>query len=75
MNRHVSPARPQTYQTTLHAAISLLLTGADIGTVEEIPPEHGVLEALQASAAEGDSVLEGRDGFVLKGTVAPAGER
>lgn len=34
-----------------------------------------MLEGLRASAAEEDSVLEGRDGFVLKGTVAPAGER
>eukprot|EP00903_Cladosiphon_okamuranus_P010537 g9967.t1 len=49
--------------------------GADIGTVEELPPEHGVLEEPFTSAAEQDSVLEGRDGFVLTGTVAPAGER
>ena len=53
----------------------LLFAGADIGTAEELPPGQGVLEGLLASAAEEDSVVEGKDGFVLKGIVAPSGER
>eukprot|EP00752_Nemacystus_decipiens_P008616 g7695.t1 len=50
-------------------------TGVDVGTTQESPSGRGMLEGLQVSQAEEDSALEGKDGFVLKGTVAPATER
>jgi len=43
--------------------------GGDVGRIEELPPE------LLASAAEDEPVIQGRGGFVLQGTVAPAAER
>lgn len=52
-----------------------VLAGADVGAVQESPSGHGVLEGLLASAVEADLALEGKDGFVLQGTVAPSAER
>ncbi len=43
--------------------------GGDVGGIEDLPPE------LLASALEDEPMIEGRGGFVLEGTVAPAVER